>query len=337
MIENTPEQIQYLYIASCDKEGGILQYRLYEDGSCELCGYTRLDRPMYMAADKRKMYIILRDPWGFRKLQGIRESPGIRESGVIVYDVDRNGALVNPSSILSTKGEVACHIMVNRGEIYCANYMSGSLIRLPDKLVRHTGQGIHPVRQEQPHVHFVGVTPDGKYICAADLGLDTIFLYDRNMKLHSETQVPSGHGVRHLAFSEDKGYMFSVNELCSTVSAFSYQEGELQLIDTCSAIPPSFTGENAASAIRIKDGYLYVSNRGHDSIAQIRFRNGRLTLLQNIDCHGKTPRDFIFTDKYLICANQDSNTVSVLKGDGDFSVRGHIPVKSPLCVCTMCQ
>lgn len=313
-----------LYIASCEKDGGIYQYHLHENGSCDFINFTQLDRPMYMVIEDHRMYIVLMDP-----LEN-------GESSVVAYDLDQDGRLKNPSDLMPTKGEEGCHIMVHRGEIYCANYASGSFIRLPETIVQHEGHGPHPIRQEKAHVHFVGLTPDAQYLCVADLGLDTIFLYEReSLRLHSRIQVPSGHGVRHLIFSEDGRYLFSANELASTVSAFSYHDGSLQLLDTQSTLPDTFTGENTTAAIRRKEDTLYVSNRGYDTVAKMEFRNHKLTLADQISCHGKTPRDFILADHYLISANYDSDLVAILDENKDFGVIETLAVKKPICACVL--
>lgn len=311
-----------LYIASCEREGGIYQYRFNEDGICQYINFTQVDRPMYMVIDNNKMYIVLREPWDNE------------ESGVVVYDIDKDGMLVNPSPIMSTKGKVGCHIMVDQGDIYCANYISGNFIRLPDMLVQHSGKGANPVRQEKSHVHYVGMTPDGEYICVSDLGLDTVFLYNKkDLKLYSRAKVPSGHGPRHLVFSEDGRYLFVANELASSVAAFSYHAGKLQLLDIESVVPAAFNGETTASAIRIHNGYLYVSNRGHDTVTKMAFENDKFSVIDYIDCCGETPRDFVFMDHYLVCANQDSDSVAILDENRIFGVREQLKINKPICVC----
>ena len=309
-----------VYVASCTPSGGIYHYKLH-DSHLELAEITPADRPMYMVIEEKKMYVLLRAPFENR------------ESGVVVYEIDDNGKLMNPSAIQSTKGEVACHILVDAENIYCANYISGSLIRLPDLLVQHSGPGVDLDRQEGPHVHFVGLTPDNQYVCVADLGLDTIFLYTKDLKLHSSAKVPDGHGVRHLAFSEDGKYLFAANELKSTVAAFAYQNGSLKLLDVCSAIPDDFTGETTIAAIRVRGERIYVSNRGHDSVAVLRFDGSKLELLNTYFCGGQTPRDFCFAGKYLLCANQDSNSVTILDEGNCFQVKASALVKMPICVC----
>lgn len=309
-----------VYVASCVEAGGIYHYKM-SAGELHFVDCTKLDKPMYMVVEKRKMYIVLRAPFKDN------------ESGVIIYDIDENGSLINPSEIISTRGEVACHIAVHEGNIYCANYISGSAILLPDTLVQHRGVGIHPQRQEGPHVHYVGLTPDKKFICVTDLGLDTIFVYQLDMTLHTSVKVPEGHGVRHLVFSEDGKYLFAANELRSTVAAFRYDNGEFTFLDYCSCLPETYSGESTASAIRIQDGLIYVSNRGHDSVAILQFQDEKLELIRCISSGGRTPRDFEITEKFLMCANQNSDTVTVINMNSEDAMTSIVDIKMPICIC----
>jgi len=309
-----------IYIASCTEDGGIFHYKLF-NGNFVLHDITKMDRPMYMIIDNQKMYIVLRAPF----------ENG--ESGVIVYNIAEDGSLNNPTEIISTKGEVACHIAVHREKIYCANYISGSVIMLPDMLIQHAGKSVNPQRQEGPHVHYVGMTPDEKYLCVTDLGLDTIFLYHPDMVLHSAVRVPDGQGVRHLAFSENGRYLFAVNELKSTVVAFSYCNGELKLLDICQTISDEYIDKSIAAAIRIKDGDVYVSNRGEDTIARLKFENNKLLLVESINCSGRSPRDFNFIGNYLLCTNQDSDSVTVLNQNDNYKMCAQLDVPMPICAC----
>lgn len=311
---------KHIYVASCATDGGIYHY-IQLNGVLVVDSYTPADRPMYMIIDKSKMYVLLRAPFD----NG--------ESGVITYDIDANGRLVNPSEIISTKGEAACHIAVHNEKVYCANYISGSVIQLPDRLVQHKGRGNHSKRQTSPHAHYVGATPDGNYICVADLGLDTIFIYNLDMSLYSCAHVPCGHGVRHLAFSPDGQYLFAVNELGSTVVAFGYNDGQLNFMDIHSCLSNVQYSQSTASAIRVTDELIYTSNRGHDSISILQFINNKLMLLDCVSCGGKTPRDFIVFESYLLIANQDSDNVTVLDIKDDYSILENIAVKTPVCIC----
>ena len=312
-----------IYIASCDEAGGIYHYQMREDGQMKKIGYVHMDRPMYMIIHNKKMYILLRSPFKTNK-----------ESGLVVYDIDDNGRLTNPSEIVSTKGEVACHLAVDGEKVYCVNYISGNIISLPDAVLKvHKGKGTDPKRQETPHTHYVGITPDNGYICVADLGLDSIFFYDKNLNFVSRAKVPEGHGARHLVFSDDGKTCFCVNELASTVSAFEYHNGTMEHIVTTRALPEDFAGESTASAIRFENGKVYVSNRGHNSISTLEYkRDGQLTLLKSDACGGDGPRDFDFVGGYIVVTNEKSDSVAILKKQSMELIGVEKDVISPVCV-----
>ena len=310
-----------IYIASYEKDGGIYHYHFDLQGALEFASFTPLDRPMYMTVDGNKMHVLLRQPFENN------------QSGLITFDINEDGVPTNPSEIVSTNGEVACHLTAKENNVYCVNYISGSVTKIPDKTILHHGKGINPERQSSPHTHFVDFTPDKKYLCVTDLGLDSIFIYNKDLNPINQYKVPSGHGARHLAFSSDGKYCFVVNELESSVSVFKYSNGQLDYITTENCLPNDFNGISTASAIRLYNGLIYTSNRGHDSISQLSFDGENLKLLQTIDCQGKTPRDFIFIGDYLFSANQDSNSLSVLAPlDHAFVLKEQISIKTPICI-----
>lgn len=321
VIRMTHNQLSNVYIASCTGDGGIYQYHMYGDGKLELVEKTALDRPMYMIVDNNKMYIVLRAPF--------EES---QDSGVVVYDIDSDGRLINPSEIQSTCGEVACHIAVDGENIYCANYISGSVIKLPDTIIKHEGSSVHSTRQTSPHAHYVGFTPDKKYLCAVDLGVDTIFIYNKDLTLYSKAEVPKGHGARHIVFSDDGKYMFCANELKSTVSGFSYNDGCLELVDTISVLPKNCGIESTVAAIRFYSNKIYISNRGHNSISEVSIDNKNMKLERCIECKGSSPRDFDFVDDYMICTNEESNDISIFDTKNNFTYIDSCKLDRPLCV-----
>ncbi len=86
--------------------------------------------------------------------------------------------------------------------------------------------------------------------------------------------------------------------------------------------------------------FVYVSNRGHDSIAifAIDEATGRVTPAGHAATGGKTPRNFAIdpTGTYLLAANQDSDSVVVFRIDaetGQLRPTGNVArVPSPVCV-----
>ena len=306
-----------IYIASCTKEGGIFEFEFNNQKLYSQKGITYIDSPMYMIMSKNKMHILLRSP--FKNSQ----------SGYINFGISESGKLFEPSNLISTKGEIACHLTSFNENIFCVNYASGDVTKIGGKTINHNRIDL-PIS----HPHYVVATPDCKYLSVTDLGQDLIYIYDENLNCVKKNELPIGHGVRHLAFSKDGKYIFTANELKSTVSVLEYNNGNMRLIDTKSSLPKDYNVESFASAIRIYKNYIYVANRGHNSISKLSFNKKELKFIDSFDCKGKTPRDFIFHDNRIICANQDSDSVTVFeeKPNGKFEFIQQINIEKPMCV-----
>lgn len=309
-----------MYIASCTEDGGVFRYSFDHEGNMKFQDKVSLSMPMYMKAFDNKMYVLLRKPFDDDN------------SGLITFDIDNNGALINPSETVSTMGEVACHLSVSKNGVYVANYISSNVSKLPDFTVMHKGNGPNQYRQQVPHPHFVSLTSDSKYLCVCDLGLDAVITYDWDLNEISRTFVPKGHGARHLVFSDDGKYAFTANEIMSTVTAFKYNDGHFECVDTICGLKKENLSSTSA-AIRYNNGYIYVSNRGNDTISKISFDGKNLELMEEYFVYGKSPRDFIIHNDYIICTNELSNTVSVLcEKDNKVTLVNKINIDRPLCV-----
>ena len=317
----------HIYVAACDRNGGIYHYTQNPDGSLDFIDIYPLDRPTYLAISQGKMYVTLRAPWGDGS-----------DSGVISLDIGEDGTLSNPSEVSSTEGLVACHLCIDEENdaVFCANYVSGSVKKIGCKLSIHEGSGPNLPRQDKAHTHYVCLSPDKKYIFAVDLGIDSIIVYDKELNCQSVAQVPAGHGCRHLIFSPDGKTVFCANELASSLSAFSYENGKLTLIDTVSGLPEGFAGTTKASAIRYHDGKIYMSHRGYDTIACFSFDGQKLILESNSWVGGESPRDFDFIDGYVYSTNELTNNVTVMKKNADGSLAPlpfmYATASDPLCV-----
>jgi 6-phosphogluconolactonase len=112
-----------------------------------------------------------------------------------------------------------------------------------------------------------------------------------------------------------------VSELSSTATSFAYdaKKGALKEIGTVSTLPPGFSGRNdvAEAAVHPNGKFLYVSNRGNDSIAilSIDSAKGTLAPVGGVPTGGKEPRHFAIdpSGKYLLAENQSSNNIVAFK------------------------
>jgi len=130
-----------------------------------------------------------------------------------------------------------------------------------------------------------------------------------------------------------------------TVIAFTYDadKGVLKEQQVLGTLPEGADrkGTSTAETQVSPDGkFVYVSNRGHNSVAifAVDAATGKLTPAGHASTGGKTPRNFGIdpTGKFLIAANQDSNSVVVFKIDaatGKPEPTGHqVEVPKPVCV-----
>lgn len=307
------------YVSSCVEDGGLYRYLLNKDGTLNYQGKIPANKPMYAVFKNEKLYVLEREP-----------SAESSDSMLRVIDVSKEGIFKDACRAMSTGGICAPHLCIKDGIPYVVNYLSGSVRKLPYRTVMHEGSSVHPTRQEAPHPHFITEAPDG-YLLVCDLGTDCIYTYDADLNRVYETAVKAGNGPRHLVFSADGNHVFCANELSSTVSMYRYCKGCLQLLDEKPTLPDEFNGENTAAAIRFDEDRVYVSNRGHNSIACLRAEEDSLLPERFIPCYGSGPRDFDIVDNLIISANETSDSVTVIDlKSGKLLSETSLP--KPLCV-----
>ena len=308
-----------LYISSCHENGGIYHCNLNRNGEIEICDKLSLPKVMYTVIKNNSLYAILRSPFSENN-----------DSGIVRIDLCENGSMRTVGEIHSTKGEVGCHLYADNDDLYAVNYISGSVIKLPDTLVIHKGKSVNITRQNAPHTHYINVSPNGKYIYVTDWGTDKIYTYDKNLNCINTTSASLGAGPRHLAFSDDGRYAFCVNELSSTVAMYKISDDKLILVDEKSTL---FGGnpESTEAAVRCKGKFVYASNRGDDSVVELSFDEKGLKQEKRYDCGGKSPRDFDIIEDLIICTNELSDNVSVINKNGEI-LSELKNIANPLCV-----
>jgi 6-phosphogluconolactonase len=263
-----------------------------------------------------------------------------QEGTVSAFAIEpKTGALTFLNRV-SSRGEWPCHVSVDRTgtTLLVANYGSGSVASLPIQadgrlgeatdVEQHAGKSVNPERQSSPHAHFISPSPDSRFALVADLGLDQVIAYRFDpakgaLVLNDPpfARLKPGSGPRHLAFHPNGKYVYVNGEMSSTVSAFSYDpaKGSLTEFQTASTLPAGFSASTSTAEIEVDRAgrFLYVSNRGHDSIAvfAIDGTSGRLTPVEQAPTGGRTPRHFALdpSGNYLLAGNQDSNTVVVYR------------------------
>ena len=269
----------------------------------------------------------------------------------------------------STLGSITAHASLDRTArfVLVANYMGTPESELPNQSVvvfprradggldpvaasaAHAGQGPDVGRQDRSHAHCVLATPDNRHIVVSDLGIDRLVSYRFDadsgaIETASETALPPGSGPRHFVFHPTKPFAYGVNELASTVASFAFDasSGEFTLLDVTATVDEAARPTNHCSEIKLgPDGrFLYVANRGHDSLSIFDIgEDGIAALRTTVPAGGKTPRHFAFSPDgaTLALANQDSDLVALFgvdPQDGSLTHLGRdIAVGTPTAIC----
>jgi 6-phosphogluconolactonase len=327
-----------IYIGTIDTDTGKL-------GPVTLAGEAKSPSFVALAPNQKFLYAALED-----------------DGAVGAYSIGADGKL----KVLNTRpagGEGTCHVWVDATgkNVLVANYNSGSIAVFQTKddgslgertsFVQFEGHGPDKDRQEGPHAHSIYTDATNRFVYACDLGTDNVWVFKFDAEKGALTpanppsgKVPAGAGPRHFAQLPGGGIAYADNEMALSVTAFSRdaESGALTALDTLSTMPAGAdkTGASVAEIfLHPTAKWLYVSNRGHDSITVYAVgADGKLTWIENVPALVKVPRGFGIdpTGKWMITAGQDDDRIAVLKIDpatGKLTATDQsAEVGSPVCV-----
>ena len=311
--------------------------------------------PSFLAIHENRKYLYA--------VNEVDDFGGQKSGSVSAFRIDPATAKLTLLNTVASKGAGPCHISIDKTgkNVLIANYGSGSVAVLPinsdgklkeaSSFIQHTGSSVNPRRQAGPHGHSINLSIDNRFAVAADLGLDQLLVYKFDPAAGKLTpndppfiKMAPGSGPRHFAFHPNGRYGYTNNEILSTVTAMSWdgKKGEFKELQTLSTLPPDFKGNNSTAEIRVHPTgrFLYVSNRGHDSIAVFTIDPGKgtLTYVENTPTQGNTPRNFGIdsTGNFLIAENQRTNNMVVFRVDqktGKLTPTGQkLETPSPVCL-----
>ncbi len=293
------------------------------------------------------------------------------ESGagfVSAFRIDKNRGKTPLLELINSQpigdGGAACIAVDKTGRVLMsAQYGGGSVATFPInddgsigprvELVKHgQGSGVVANRQAESHPHWVGTSPDNRFMLVPDLGMDRVVVYELDaetakLKPHSQVAVPPGAGPRHMKFHTSGRYAFVLNEMALTISCFEFdaETGKFSEIQVIETLPASEKDENLDSAAEIRvhptGKFVYSSNRGHDSISAFSVdpNSGKLSFIEREPVRGSWPRNFNLdaSGKWLIAAGKYSNTLALfeVKPDTGELVFTRKIVNSPAPICVL--
>jgi len=175
------------------------------------------------------------------------------------------------------------------------------------------------------HAHCIQTDPSNRFVFVphtVEPNLIFQFKFDENTGKLAPNTVPKvipedEIGPRHFCFHPSKDVVYVSNEQGSSVTAYNFDPsaGTLTAFQTLSTLPEDYDEENTCAQIHITPSgkFLYVSNRGHDSIAGFSTDDatGQLASLGQQPTEA-TPRVFTIdpTGNFLFAAGQASGRIA---------------------------
>jgi len=351
------ELLVYVGTYTTGKSQGIYLYRLnLSSGELKHVANTNgVVNPSFLALAPNRRYLYA--------VNEVGDFAGKKSGAVSAFAVDQTTGELRQLNQQPSLGADPCYVDVDAAGkfVLVANYTGGNVAVLPVEhdgslgqntdFKQYQGSSVNRERQEGPHAHCIVLDPANRFAYSCDLGADKIMIYRfdaRNGKLlpaqQPWVQVEAGRGPRHLAFHPTGKYVFVLNEMHSTVTAFARdpEKGSLRELQTLTTLPKDFTATNTAADIHVSPNgrFLYCSNRGHDSIAifAVDPRSGALVAVGNESTRGMTPRNFAIDPggALLLVANQKSDNLVSFRIDsntGRLSWTGHTSeVPAPVCL-----
>jgi len=331
-----------IHVFSCDPGTGRLTHRSFVED---------LD-PSFLAFDPSRRFL-------FATSEGLTDDTG----AVVSYAIDSTSGALRQLSRQPTGGGEPCHLAPDpTGKfLLVANHLNGSATVFPieadgrlapaSHFRQHSGSGPGPT-QQGPHAHHVSFDPAGQRVLLTDKGIDKIMVY--HLDLGAGELVPNdppfgrihaGAAPRHLAFGSDGRFAYVNGEADMTLSTCTYDPatGTLEEVQVVSTVPEGESGDaftTAEVAVDPSGRFVYVSNRGHHSIAtfDIDPSTGRLSPAGHVSTGGQTPRHFAIhpSGARVYVANQDTDTIVQFAVDphsGQLMPTGDVThVGAPVCI-----
>jgi 6-phosphogluconolactonase (cycloisomerase 2 family) len=247
------------------------------------------------------------------------------------YGIDATtGKLSHISTAALPMGENAAFVNTDRTGrwLISASYAAGKVVvhRLNDEGAIQS-PAVQTVQTAQT-AHCLAVARENRFVFVPHVAPNAVCQFHLNVNtglLTDASKAPGGTakaGPRHLAFHPTKNVAFTSNEQGSSITAYRYDPAAgLTPLQTLSTLPPDFQGQNTTADVKVHPSgkFVWVSNRGHDSLACFAIDNSGGLSVGDRTPTEKTPRSFDIepSGRFAFGAGEGSGKLAVFQIDQD--------------------
>src|SRR5207249_231019 len=189
------------------------------------------------------------------------------------YRIDQETGRLSVLNRQPTGGRNGVHLAIDASGrfLVVANYATGGVALLSIDLDGSLGPrtdlamlsgtpGPHRTQQESSHPHHCPFDHSGRFVIVPDKGLDRIFVF--RIDTVGGKLVPAdapdvasraGAAPRHADFHPTRPYVYVINELDSTITAYrlGMESGALEPLQVHTTLPSRYTGNNTGAEIAV--------------------------------------------------------------------------------------
>ena len=278
--------------------------------------------PSFVALDPSKRFLYV--------VNEIDDYEGKKSGSIEAYAIDADTGTLKLLNRQTLNSPIPAHLAVDPMGRYVvvANYIGGDFVVLPIEpdgrvgpvsgVLKDVGAGPNKDRQQAPHPHSVVFDPDGRFIAAADLGIDkvqTFRLVNGGLERVSEASVAPGAGPRHSPSARRQDALCDRraerNSHCACLRPRGRQDRPgLQTISTERSAIPATARLRSRCIRRAGSSRLH---RGAQSIVGYRIdaATGKLSVIGFASQGVNFPRNFAIDPggRWLFVANQKADNI----------------------------
>ena len=270
------------------------------------------------------------------------------------------GKLKPLSTAALPKGENAAFVGTDRTGrwLLSASYAAGKVVvhRLNDDgMIADAGRA--DGRRPPKTAHCIATDRDNRFVFVPHVAPNAVYQFRLDAatgKLTEAGKAPGGTdkaGPRHLAFHPTQDLAFTSDEQGSSITAYRFDPATgLKPVQTLSTLPADFKGQNTTAEVKVHPSgkFVWVSNRGHDSLAGFAIDGKRQALGAGTDADREDAalvRDrpdigrFVFVRRGEGSGDSWPFLTVDQASSGQLSRRAHLMTsgQKPSCACWPCK